>query len=233
MPAYPKSQSLHRNREDKPKGGGLKTTSELKGGKPLNQVSKRREERLKAKGVTLNGSTFAPPSPLKRVRGLGTFVRNGKPIKRLHPIDPGDFKRKTRKALRKVGVRGKRLAPLDAKFLDDIWGIWVVCPFTGYDRASRMCEVHHCKDKSANDQWRHALWNGIPIYTGIHRLVDDLIPLKQAFERVADEQRAASEGRRPDVTPEEVRSIVLQAVPDLMERIGWAPQTKRKSKEAS
>lgn len=229
MPApYSKARQLHdANREGRQKGGGLQGRSELK------KISDKKAAKLKAAGVNPT-STFAPPSPLKRVRGFGTYVRNGKPIKRLHPIDPGDFKRKARKKLRKVGVRGKRLAPLDAAFRDVIWGIWPECPFTGRTRESKECEVHHCKDKSANEPDRHARWNGIVIHVLIHSLVDPITELKQAFERVADEQRAAFENRRPDVTPEEVRSIVLGAVPDLMERIGWGrPTPKRKSKEAS
>jgi hypothetical protein len=231
MPTYPKSQSLRRNREDKPTGGGLKRTSQLVVKKEMRQVSDKRARKLAAAGLPL--TTFGKGTPKERLHKVGTFVRRGKPFRKPRPLDKPRWGPKATKVLRKIGRRGLRLLAGDIKWRNEVWKVWEVCPITGYDRASKSCEAHHCYDKSARDDWRHQVWNGLILHKAIHGIMDNCTPLKEACERIADENRAAAATppRRPGVTPEEARSIILSAVPDLYERIGRGRRTKGKSKE--
>jgi len=75
-------------------------------------------------------------------------------------------------------------------------------------------ECHHMYDRAIRPQWVTEAWNGIPLESRtIHPMADTYPEFHRALCEVADECRAAAEGRRPPVTRAEARDTIFRLAP--------------------
>jgi hypothetical protein len=209
MPAYPKPPP-----RQKKQGGGLKRTSQLVAKKEMRQVSERRRRKLEAAGIPLNGSTFAQPSGVQRMKRVGTYVRNGKPFRKARAVPK--WGEKARRVLRKVGDRGRRLALLDAAWVAKVREDQVACIITGAVPGQGLLPVDadHAYPKQAHPKRRHDPTNGNLLRRDLHELAHRDAAFRKALQRVADERLSYAQRHRDrPVTRSEARSIIFQMAP--------------------
>lgn len=170
-------------------------------------------------------------SPLKRRTplgvGKGTLKRTKPGLRR-----PGKRKGQTfwvssagaawsarkRKPLRLLSLseNAKERRRLDAAWVERVWAVWGSCIITGAVKGGFWpVDAHHCFDKSIRPQWRHDLANGILLRRDIHGMVDNDPDLHRACQEVADECRAAHDGRRPPVSRLEAREVIFRMAPKM------------------
>jgi hypothetical protein len=211
---YSKAQSLHRNREDKPKGAGLKRTTKLEGGKPLRQVSEKRARRLQAEGLPL--TTFGRPDPMKRLKQNGMrWLRSTKPWVRVRRLTASTSPKLAR-TLKRIGRRGKVLERLDRAWGAQIRAIWGSCIITGETGQGWLpVDPDHCYPKRPNPHLRHNPANGVLLRRDLHAEAHKDAGFRNALKKVADEALAATVGTRPPVTRLEAREIIFRMAPQI------------------
>lgn len=188
----------------KKQGGGLQRTS------ALSQVSKKREKWLKENDMPI--TTFGRRKPADRLQKRMRWHRATTAWKQPRRLDLAD-RPKIRKALAKVGPRGRRIEAALRPWRDAVWEQWGACPITGATRESRTAHCHHCYDRPIRPEWVAEPWNGIPLRWDVHLLVDHYPEFHEALQFVADMNRAAHEGKRKPLTRAEVVSIILERAP--------------------
>lgn len=103
---------------------------------------------------------------------------------------------------------------LDRVWAEKVKSIWGTCIITGEDGSGFWpVDPHHAWDKSIRPEWRHAPENGILLRRDVHGKADEWPEFHEACQRVADECRAAAEGRRPMPTRTEAREILFTHCP--------------------
>jgi hypothetical protein len=196
----------------KSKGGGLKRVKALEGGKPLRQVSEKRARRLAAEGLPL--TTFGRRNPKDRLQKRMRWHRSTTAWKQPRRLS-ADSSPKLRKALKKIGRRGRRLLPGDREWSATVRAYWGSCILTGETGEGFWpVDPHHCYDKSTDGALRHNPANGILLRRDLHTMADEYPELHQACQRVADERLSFAQGHRDrDVSRREARSLILQMAP--------------------
>lgn len=101
----------------------------------------------------------------------------------------------------------------DRIWVEKVWAIWGSCIITGATKEMAIVDAHHCWDKSIRPKWRHEPWNGLLLRRDVHGKADEWPEFHEACQEVADECRAAADGRRPMPTRTEAREILFRKCP--------------------